>query len=563
MNKGDIFGELTVKRQADDRHYVCECSCGNETLAHINNLLDGSILSCGHIQNTVINITGQQFGKWYVDSYAGNRKWNVICGCGKRDIKDGGKLRNGYTRSCKACSRLIDLTGQLFGELHVIRYLGNREWECECSCGNKIKVAGGDLKSGHTKSCGHNTTGFKNLVDEEFGELIATKYKGDGVWECRCSCGNIVDIHRTRLLNGHTKSCGCKSDAFRKITMFERYGDTHSTHILYPREIDQIEALMYEEKLLGTILEFNHKPSIAELCLKLNVKKSALLKAVHRFELEEYVQIGSNKSMFELELLEIINDINSDIEVIHCDRAVLDGAELDIYIPSKKLAIEFNGNYYHSSEHKDVRYHQNKTIKCSNSGIHLIHIFEYEWEDDDIQRKIVDYIKSILTDDPKINIRDTEVTELENCVGRKFLDKHSLDTCNDYAGIKYIGLKHKDTLLGALEFRHSNIDNSLEIIRTAYIYNIDRQLAFRSMHTYIVSKYRPRYIKCSINASKNTYAEFVNVGFTVDSISEPESIMIKNNGHRLRDATSCENVDHSKYFQIYDCGKYKLSLVCT
>ena len=53
--------------------------------------------------------------------------------------------------------------------------------------------------------------------------------------------------------------------------------------------------------------------------------------------------------------------------------------ELDFYLPEKKLAIEFNGNYWHSTRFKDKNYHLKKTQLCQDLGIDLIHIFEFEW----------------------------------------------------------------------------------------------------------------------------------------------------------------------------------------
>lgn len=58
--------------------------------------------------------------------------------------------------------KLIDLTGQRFGRLTVIEktvpYKSNgthaTRWLCQCDCGRKTAVTGGNLKRGYTKSCG-------------------------------------------------------------------------------------------------------------------------------------------------------------------------------------------------------------------------------------------------------------------------------------------------------------------------------------------------------------------------------------------------------------------------
>lgn len=54
--------------------------------------------------------------------------------------------------------KLIDLTGQRFGKLTVIKRSGTRnrmaEWHCKCDCGNEIYTLSGSLRSGASKSCG-------------------------------------------------------------------------------------------------------------------------------------------------------------------------------------------------------------------------------------------------------------------------------------------------------------------------------------------------------------------------------------------------------------------------
>lgn len=56
--------------------------------------------------------------------------------------------------------------------------------------------------------------------------------------------------------------------------------------------------------------------------------------------------------------------------------------EIDIVIKNKNVAIEYNGDYWHSTANKSItkRYHILKTEAARNDGIKLIHIFESEWK---------------------------------------------------------------------------------------------------------------------------------------------------------------------------------------
>jgi len=56
-------------------------------------------------------------------------------------------------------SKFIDLTGQKFNKLNVLKIVGRAKngrilWLCKCDCGNEKIVSGHDLKNGDTKSCG-------------------------------------------------------------------------------------------------------------------------------------------------------------------------------------------------------------------------------------------------------------------------------------------------------------------------------------------------------------------------------------------------------------------------
>ena len=85
-----------------------------------------------------------------------------------------------------------------------------------------------------------------------------------------------------------------------------------------------------------------------------------------------------SSSQCEREIADYISTFYSG-ELIRNDRAVLNGKELDLYYPEKKIAIEFNGDYWHSEEFKSVDYHYNKLKLCLDRGIILVSIFESAW----------------------------------------------------------------------------------------------------------------------------------------------------------------------------------------
>ena len=86
-----------------------------------------------------------------------------------------------------------------------------------------------------------------------------------------------------------------------------------------------------------------------------------------------YVQ----QSKPEQELYDFVKTLCKD--TIHKNRQIIKPYELDIYIPSLKLAIEYNGTYWHSIENGiSEDYHLNKSISCRNKNVRLIHIYEFE-----------------------------------------------------------------------------------------------------------------------------------------------------------------------------------------
>lgn len=126
-------------------------------------------------------------------------------------------------------SKLIDLTGQTFNYLTVIKRAqntkdGRAQWLCRCKCGNQIVVLGKSLRNGHTKSCGCYKKEIQqkrlllDLTNQRFGNLVALELMPENFndkkrryWKCQCDCGNITYVETQHLTHNQTLSCGCQT----------------------------------------------------------------------------------------------------------------------------------------------------------------------------------------------------------------------------------------------------------------------------------------------------------------------------------------------------------------
>lgn len=83
-------------------------------------------------------------------------------------------------------SKVVDITGQMFGKLLVISRVPNAKngkavWNCKCDCGNAVTVWGSNLRNGHTKSCGcliSKITCQRNTVHGKARTRIHNVWKG-------------------------------------------------------------------------------------------------------------------------------------------------------------------------------------------------------------------------------------------------------------------------------------------------------------------------------------------------------------------------------------------------
>lgn len=174
------------------------------------------------------------------------------------------------------------------------------------------------------------------------------------------------------------------------------------------------------------------------------------------------------KSKAELEMLEYVKSLGFDAG---SDRDVLDGLEIDVYVPSKKVGIEHNGTYWHSEKFRDPDYHLLKLEATTAAGIRLLQFWEDEWRD---KRAVVEEIIKRALDVPcrRVGARKCEVKVVDVATRREFLNLYHLQ--GDARASKAWGLYVGDELLQVLSVRRTEYTgaSTWEIARVASKFDV-------------------------------------------------------------------------------------------
>ena len=233
-----------------------------------------------------------------------------------------------------------------------------------------------------------------------------------------------------------------------------------------------------------------------------------------------------NASLAETELLDYIKSIY-DGEIETGDRSIISPLELDIVIPDKHIAIEFNGVFWHSDFNPRMckTYHRDKSLKCIDKGYQLLHI----WEDDWYNRKdiIKDYIKSKLgLCSKRIYARKCHVRGIDAHTARLFVDSNHIQ---GYSNATYkIGLFYDDVLVSVMlvgklrdMMGSKPKEGHYEIYRVVSCEDTEVVGGFSKMLKYFERTYNP---ECIITYGDLCYTlgnVYLKCGFTDEGLSSP------------------------------------------
>jgi len=282
-------------------------------------------------------------------------------------------------------------------------------------------------------------------------------------------------------------------------------------------------------------------------------------------------------SAFQTEIQNFITSIIPKDSVIINDRKVLYPREIDILIPSKKLAIECDSLSFHSEIFgcKNKLYHLGKTKNSLFKEIKMVHIWDSEWKDKN------DIVKSILSNmlgktEKTIFARKCKIEEISPKESSEFLKENHIQGV-DHPTVR-LGLFSGDKVVSVMTFCKSRFSKNYEWEMSRFCNRLNTSIVggASKLFKYFIKKYNPKNV---VSYSDRRYFNglvYLNLGFEFIDNTPPNYHYILNGysnvqnrinwqKHKLKEKllgfdetlTEWENMKNHGFDRIWDCGHGK------
>ena len=344
---------------------------------------------------------------------------------------------------------------------HIINDLYNYP---QCECGNKITLFY-NTKDGYGKFCSI-TCSAKSKYNAKIhtGHTMSQAAKEKSKQTCLEKYGvdNYFKVPEF-IKNNYSKELISLRDINRCKSINEKYGVNNVFQLkdvkekIKKRNIEKYGVYNYSQKHLSEqqLQSLNNKEylknlneiySIGYIAKLVGVDSTTILSYFEKLNIERNY---FNETICETSIKNILDKYN--IQYIQNERSILNGKEIDFYLPQYKLGIECNGLYWHSEiKRPDVNYHQNKFEKCKESGVFLYQFWETE-----ISEKI-DIIESMIKNkvnlNEKIYARKCIIKPITNIEASIFITDNHLQSIKPQAIHKSFGMYYNNKLVSVIAF---------------------------------------------------------------------------------------------------------------
>lgn len=260
-------------------------------------------------------------------------------------------------------------------------------------------------------------------------------------------------------------------------------------------------------------------------------------------------------SKAEIEIAEYVRSLYDGEVITNCRNMLTEHKELDIYIPSLKVAFEYDGMIWHSDRYRvDANYHLKKTEECANKGIKLYHIFEYEWINKrEIVKRKIEQILGFVNDENNI-LNECNIMEINEEIAKDFNEKNNLQ--GHFASSLYIGGFYNGKLVSVISLSREN-DNEWRLTRLTY--NTNNDTIIKKSMNYFIDKYKPHKIEVFDDRRwvvMQTDSIYNRLGFDFAEILPPDYGYTRGQNDYINKEKIKECHLSNNHYKIYDCGSF-------
>lgn len=487
----------------------------------------------------------------------------VVCrACGSESNKNISNLtraiKNSPFKGCQQCRNTIPLPRQstinaIEQNYSIIRFLPDMKTEAQCKkCNNIVVKKNGDfVRSLNTVSKGCVYCLEEHQKSEEYRQhkkesMVPYKEKLAGLVAQRNKERSGILLKKTRkVIEKHyeifegkellvkCKSCGLerKAKAGSLVKAIKKKGKANGC----PRCWESYQQTEEYKKII-----------IDRMQNSFSVKKS----------------VGEE---------DLFNWIASIVPAVSGRYFTFDGIvhQADIFIPDKRLVIEYNGMHWHSTEKKTKNYHLNKTKFFEKRNIRCIHIWDYQWENR--QDQVKNYLGSVLGINQKVFARKCELKIVDKQEASDFINKNHIQTLPKNKIKEAVGLYFEGRLVAVGSFGSHHRTNKNHILNR---FCCEAGVTVVGGLSRICKYYKKKY-DCVITSwadrCLSQASGYLAAGWVAEETLKPDYFYCNNKMEVIskqkrrksvvgtpEGKTESEHAREDGLFRVWDCGKIRL-----
>lgn len=436
---------------------------------------------------------------------------------------------------------------------------------CPICAGHEVRKGYNDITSGKNPLALEYWDYDKNSADGLNPEEVSYKSISKAWFKCGEGHSFYRSIHKLLEIGDGAYGKGCPICAGRQVLV--GVNDVATTH----KEI--LNRWDYERnEKLGISPEDVTAGSNKEIWVRCKICNESYKTTVYNAANDMVICCENcrkrNYSIAEKELVQYIRDLGFTVEE---EVRIAGNYSVDMVIPEKGIAIDYNGLYWHSDRYRDKWYHYNKMVLCRDRvGLDLYYIWE-DWykERPDIVKS---WLRNLLgkSNDIKIGARECKAGYVNTASAIDFLNKHHIQgavSCSYYMAL------YKEGIGIAALMAYSVTSKGLYVQR--YCTSCKVQGGFSKLLNEVLKTVNVDTVYTFSDNSISSGSLYASTGFIIDSELDPDySYLVGNKReHKFNYRKARFEKDKNLYYEdgmtekelaevnglyrVYDAGKVR------